>query len=206
MTKILIVDDHSLLRLGLIEAIESYGEMEVIADVSNGKEALEAYERSRPDVVIMDMRMPEASGAEVTRLLVDKDPEVRILILSVYEGEEDVWRAVEAGASGYLTKGADTPDLLDAIISVARGENYFPARIAQKIKRRRERHHLTSREIEALQLLVRGLSNKEISKMLNISEATVKLHLSNLFEKLGVADRTQAVVAAVQRGILHLDD
>ncbi len=206
MTKILIVDDHSLLRLGLIEAIESYGEMEVIADVSNGKEALEAFEKNRPDVIIMDMRMPEANGAEVTQLLVEKDPEARILILSVYEGEEDVWRAVEAGASGYLTKGADTPDLLEAITSVARGENYFPARIAQKIKRRRERHHLTNREIEALQLLVRGLSNKEISSELNISEATVKLHLSNLFEKLGVADRTQAVVAAVQRGILHLDD
>jgi len=206
MISILLVDDHSLLRLGLIEAIETDDNMKVVSDVSSGEEAIEEYIRLEPDVVIMDLRMPEASGAETTETLLKKYPKARVLILSVYEGEEDIWRAVQAGAKGYLTKGADAPALLDAIQSIANDEPYFPARIAQKIKLREKRTHLTKREIDVLEHLVLGMSNKEISSALSISGTTVKLHLSNVFEKLGVADRTQAAVAAVQRGILHLDD
>jgi len=192
MISILLVDDHSLLRLGLIEAIETDDNMKVVSDVSSGEEAIEEYIRLEPDVVIMDLRMPEASGAETTETLLKKYPKARVLILSVYEGEEDIWRAVQAGAKGYLTKGADAPALLDAIQSIANDEPYFPARIAQKIKLREKRTHLTKREIDVLEHLVLGMSNKEISSALSISGTTVKLHLSNVFEKLGVADRSSS--------------
>lgn len=203
---ILLVDDHILVRLGLIEVIETHGGMRVVADVSCGSEAIDSYEHHKPDVVVMDYRMPGESGAEVTRKLVDKHPSAKVLILSVYEGEEDLGRAVDAGAMGYLSKGVDTGDLLDAISSLAKGRPYFPARIIKKLQRRQTRGHLTEREMATLALLVQGMSNKEISEVLSISVATVKLHISNLLEKMGVSDRTQAAIAAVQRGLIHLDD
>ncbi|MEM9237314.1 MAG: response regulator transcription factor, partial [Verrucomicrobiota bacterium] len=156
--------------------------------------------------VVMDFRMPGESGADTTRRLIERHPDAKVLILSVYEGEEDVGRAVQAGARGYLSKGVDTADLLDAITSLAEDRPYFPARIAQKIRKRDERGRLTEREMTTLELLVQGMSNKEISQELSISVATVKLHISNILEKMEVSDRTQAAIAAVQRGVVHLDD
>ncbi|MEM1084954.1 MAG: response regulator transcription factor [Verrucomicrobiota bacterium] len=206
MIKVLLVDDHMLVRVGLIEVIETHGGMKVVADVANGEEALVAYESHRPDVVVMDFRMPGESGADTTRRLIERHPDAKVLILSVYEGEEDVGRAVQSGARGYLSKGVDTADLLDAITSLAEDRPYFPARIAQKIRKRDERGRLTEREMTTLELLVQGMSNKEISQELSISVATVKLHISNILEKMEVSDRTQAAIAAVQRGVVHLDD
>jgi len=206
MIKVLLVDDHVLARLGLTEAIEADGNMKVIAEAANGFEALQLYPRHRPDVVVMGARMPGQSGAETIRELRQEHPEARVLMLSVYEGEEDIWQAVSAGATGYLSKAVDTKDLAAAVSAVARGQSYFPARIAQKLERRRTRSDLTAQEMAVLECVVRGLSNKEISDQLGISLRTVKFHLTHVLAKLGVADRTQAAVAAVQRGIIHLDD
>lgn len=206
MIKVLLVDDHVLVRLGLLEAIETHQDMKVVGDVSSGDEMLASFQTLVPDVVVMDYRMPDKDGVQSTRELLALYPDTKVIILSVYEGEEDVWRAVKAGIKGYLSKGVDTSDLIEAISTVASGSTYFPSRIAQKIKKRQERGNLTPREITILQLLVEGSSNKEMSEQLSISLPTVKLHVSNMMQKLNVNDRTQAAIAAVQRGIIHLDD
>ncbi len=206
LIKVLLVDDHVLVRMGLTEAIEANPHMKVVGEASCAAELLSVYGEACPDVVVMDFRMPGGSGAEATAGLLKLHPQAKVLIMSVYEGEEDVWRAVSAGAMGYLSKGVDAADLVDAIAALAVGSRYFPARIAQKLETRKNRQALTKRESTVLEMLVQGLSNKEIAQDLSISLATVKLHVSNLFEKMGVEDRTQAAMAAVQRGVVHLDD
>lgn len=204
-TKIMVVDDNSLLRLGLTEAIGGEGDLVAVGEAENGLEALELYRKLQPDVVTMDYQMPGENGIEATRKIVAEFPDARILLLSVFEGEEDIWNAVQAGARGYLNKSGDIEEVLDAIREVAEGGNYFPAAIAQKLASRGERASLTARELEVLGLIVGGNSNKEIMAELDISEGTVKLHVSHILEKLGAADRTQAAIMAVKQGIVHLE-
>lgn len=204
--KVMVVDDNSLLRLGLTEAIAGEGDLEAIGEAENGIQALELYRKLQPDVVTMDYQMPGENGVESTRNIVAGFPGAKVILLSVFEGEEDIWNAVQAGARGYLNKSGEIEEVLDAIREVARGGSYFPAAIARKLANREERESLTARELEVLQLIVDGNSNKEIMAALNISEGTVKLHVSHVLEKLGAADRTQAAIMAVKQGIVHLDE
>jgi DNA-binding NarL/FixJ family response regulator len=203
--RVLIVDDHAMMRLGLSEAITGERDMTLVGEAANGPQGIELYEKLRPDVVTMDFQLPGPDGAESTARLRETFPEARVVLLSVFEGEEDIWRAVEAGAMGYVSKSAEIEEVLEAIRNIFAGDTYFPAAIAQKLAARRNRDTLTPRELEVLRLIVAGLSNKEIITALNMSEGTVKLHISNTLAKLHVADRTQAAIAAVQRGIVHLD-
>jgi len=203
--RVLIVDDHAMMRLGLVEAIAGERDLTLVGEAANGPQCLEQYRKHQPDVVTMDFRLPGADGAESTAHLRTEFPDARVVVLSVFEGEEDIWRAVEAGAMGYVSKSAEVEEVLEAIRSVVGGETYFPAPIATKLASRRMRDALTPREHQVLHHIVAGLSNKEIAATLHMSEATVKLHISNTLSKLHVADRTQAAIVAVQRGIIHLD-
>lgn len=202
--RVLIVDDHAMMRVGLAEAIAGERDMSVVAEAGNGTQAIELYRKHQPDVVTMDFQMPGPDGAESTVRLREAFPDARVVIFSVFEGEEDIWRAAQAGAMSYVSKAAEIEEVLDAIRRIFAGDTYFPAAIARKLAERRSRDTLTPREYEVLRHIVAGLSNKEIASALKMSEATVKLHISNTLAKLHVADRTQAAVAAVQRGIVHL--
>ncbi|MBK1834449.1 response regulator [Roseibacillus ishigakijimensis] len=204
--RILLVDDHIIVRIGTIEAIASEPTMEVVGELSGGENIVERYGDLRPDVVLMDYRLTGRDGVASTRDLLAAFPGARVLFLSVYDGEDDIGRALQAGAKGYLSKNAETEELLDAISTVARGECYLPTELRNKLQRQQQRRPLTEREHEVLVLLVEGLSNKEIGDRLSLSLATVKLHISNLLAKLDVEDRTQAAVTAVRRGLIHLDD
>ncbi len=202
---VLIVDDHAVMRLGLAEAIDGERDMMVIGEARNGTEAIDLYRQHRPDVVTMDFQLPGADGSEITRQLRTEFPDVRVVILSVFEGEEDIWRAVSSGALGYVLKSAEVEDVIEAIRHIFAGDTYFPAAISSKLSLRRSRESLTSRELRVLREIVGGRTNKEIAATLNMSEALVKLEISNTLTKLDVADRTQAAVVAVQRGIIHLE-
>lgn len=203
--KVLIVDDNALLRMGLRDTIEDEHDMIVVAEADNGLDAIEQFEKCKPDLVTMDYRMPVEDGISATRKIIDLYPDAKIIILSIYEGEEDIWNAWKAGVSGYLSKTDGADQIVDALRSVSRGETYFPASITRKLEARKEQKSLTDRELEVLQLIVDGCSNKEIMARLELSASTVRVHVSNMLEKLGVLDRTQAAVAAVKRGIVHLD-
>jgi DNA-binding NarL/FixJ family response regulator len=202
--RLLIVDDHFVVRIGLTSALNLEPDMQVVAEARNGREAVTLYQRHRPDVVVMDYQLPELNGAEATAAIREKSPDARIIVLSVYKGEEDVHRAVEAGASGYLPKSAEPRELVEAIRAIHNGGRYFPAAISAALSQRQARGKLSEREQEVLVMIVRGRSNKEIAAALGISENTVKVHTTKVFEKLEVADRLEAATAAIQRGIVHL--
>ena len=202
--RLLIVDDHFVVRIGLTSALNLEPDLQVIAEARNGKEAVALYQQHRPDVVVMDYQLPELNGAQATAAIRALDPDARIIILSVYKGEEDVHRAVEAGASGYLPKSAEPRELVEAIRAIRNGDRYFPAAISAALSQRQARATLSDREHEVLVMIVRGRSNKEIAAAMGISENTVKVHTTRVFEKLNVADRLEAATAAIQRGIVHL--
>jgi DNA-binding NarL/FixJ family response regulator len=202
--RLLIVDDHFVVRIGLTSALNLEPDLQVIAEARNGREAVALYQKHRPDVVLMDYQLPELNGAEATAAIRALDPHARIIILSVYKGEEDVHRAVEAGASGYLPKSAEPRELIEAIRAIRNGDRYFPAAISAALAQRQARAKLSDREHEVLVMIVKGRSNKEIAAAMGISENTVKVHTTRVFEKLNVADRLEAATAAIQRGIVHL--
>jgi DNA-binding NarL/FixJ family response regulator len=202
--RLLVVDDHFVVRIGLTSALNLEPALEVVAEARSGTEAVTAYAQHRPDVTVMDYQLPGLNGAEATAEIRKQFPDARILILSVYKGEEDVHRAVQAGTSGYLPKSSEPAELLAAIRTIHRGRRYFPAAIDAALAARAARTELSDREQEVLAAIVRGRSNREIARALGISENTVKVHTTRVFEKLGVADRLEAVTAAIQRGIVHL--
>lgn len=202
---VLIVDDNTLLRVGLRDTISDEKDMEVIGEASNGSEAVERYRQLRPEVVTMDYRMPNEDGMEASRRILEEFPDARIVFLSIYEGEEDIWNARQAGVLAYLSKTDASENIIEAIREVYAGNSYFPAAIARKLEERKEQATLTPRELEVLKLIVAGNSNKEIMTALDLSASTVRVHVSHVLEKLGALDRTQAVVAAVKKGIVHID-
>ena len=205
--KVMIVDDNALLRFGLIGAIDLEIEIESVGSAGNAEEALRLYRELQPDVVTMDYRMPGMDGVECTRQLLSEFPNAKIILYSVFESEEEVWKAVQAGVKGYLTKTASAvEDVMEAITEVARGGSFFPASIAQKLEARKNQQELTARELEVLRMLGEGQSNKEIMDHFDLSLSTVKHHITNIREKLGAADRTQAVVIAYRRGILKVEE
>ncbi len=203
--RLLVVDDHLIFRVGLIESIHTEPGFVVVAEAATGAQAIEQYRKHRPDVAIMDLRMPLGNGVETTTAIRKEFPEARIIILSSYEGDEDIYRAVQAGACGYLLKTVSQEELIETIRKAHRGESYLPEAVAARMGRRQARPDLSGRELETLQMLVKGKTNKEIGNALCIAEVTVKVHLRHLFQKLKVNDRTHAVAVAIQSGVVHLD-
>lgn len=179
-------------------------DMEVVAEACNGAQAVEVFRKVIPDVMLVDLVLPVLSGPEVTATVRQEFPEAKAIVLSTYDGDEDIYRAFQAGARGYLLKSMERETLVQAIRVVHSGQNYIPPLVAERLSRRMPRPQLSARELDVLERIVEGLSNKEIGSALDITEGTVKLHVHNLLEKLGVADRTQAATAALQRGIIHL--
>jgi DNA-binding NarL/FixJ family response regulator len=204
--RVLLVDDHPVVRVGLRGMLDMSDGLNVIGEAASGTEALTLTATLRPDVVLMDLRMPGIDGAEATERIVARFPGVRVLVLTTYDTDEDILRAVEAGAAGYLLKDTPLAQLVAAIHAAARGESVLAPPVAARLADRRRippAEQLTPREVEVLGLVARGLSNGEIGRVLFISEATVKTHLVRAFVKLGVSDRTAAVTAALSRGALH---
>ncbi len=202
---LMLVDDHFVVRMGLAASLGLEPDMKIVAECNSGEEAIAQFRRHRPDVVIMDNQLPGATGAEAAATIRQESPDARIIVLSVHDGEEDIYRAVQAGAVGYLHKAARRDEIVTAIRSVASGQTCFPPAIAAKLDARRQQANLSKRELEVLRMIVEGHSNKEIARELNLAQVTVKLHVGHVLEKLGVLDRTQAATTAIQRGIVHLE-
>lgn len=203
--RIMLVDDHQMVRLGLATVIELSGDMRVVAEAEDGPRAVEEFRRHRPDVVLMDLRMPGMSGIEATRAIRGEFPEVRVMMLTTYDFDEDIHRALEAGACGYVLKDARRHEVLAAIRRVHAGERYLPTAVATRLAERAGDDELTAREIEVLELIAKGLSDKEIAATLAFTLHTAKAHVKSILRKLGVSARTEAATLALQRGILHLD-
>ena len=200
----MLVEDHILMRMGLISATRVEPDMIVVAEVDDGRKAVEGFRRHKPDVVLVDLRLPGMDGIQVTKVLREEAPDVRIVILSSYGGGDDVTRAIQAGASGYVLKNMPLQQVLEAVRVVHLGGQYIPREIASRMSQRIH-SEMSPREIEVLRLIAQGRSNKEIASELGIVEGTVKAHLTNIFGKLGAADRTQAITIAMKRQILQLD-
>lgn len=202
---VLLVEDQYFARLALHSVIDARADMRIVAETPNGLEALALYRTHRPDLVIMDLRLPGLSGFDAIHAIRNENPEARILVLSNYEGVADVQRALELGALGYLTKDADADLLLQAIVHVHRGRRFLPPSVAKLFEENPDLDPLTVREAQIVALIAEGLSNKEIGARLGIAEKTVRVHMTHILDKLGATDRTQLLIIAVQRGIIHLD-
>ena len=203
--RILIVDDHPVVRTGLAGMLGAEDDLEVVGEAGDGEEAVAFAHRLRPDVVLMDLRMPRVDGAEATARIIASDPDIKVLVLTTYDTDSDIVRAVEAGATGYLLKDTPRVELAAAVRAAARGETVLAPPVAARLVGRLRapaKEQLTPREAEVLAAVARGLSNAEVGKVLFIGEATVKTHLLRIFAKLGVDDRTAAVTRAYERGIL----
>ncbi|MDQ0681860.1 DNA-binding NarL/FixJ family response regulator [Streptomyces achromogenes] len=203
--RILIVDDHPVVRFGLRGMLEAYDDLRVVGEAGSGDEAIVLAATTRPDVVLMDLRMPGTDGASATARIRQEHPGVRVLVLTTYEGDADILPAIEAGATGYLLKDTPIGSLTDAIRAAARGETVLAPPVAARLVTHLQApagEQLTPREVQVLGLVARGLSNSEIGRQLYIGEATVKTHLLRTFVKLGVNDRTAAVTVALSRGVL----
>jgi DNA-binding NarL/FixJ family response regulator len=203
-TRILVVDDHPLMRLGVAAIIDAQSDMRVIAQAGSGEEAVQLFRKHRPDITMMDLRLPGMSGLEALRAIRQEDPRAKCLVLTTYEGDEDIHQALAAGALGYIIKGMSHETLVDALRRVRSGSLFLPPPVMRSLADRTPNLDLSPRERQVLSLMVRGESNKEIGNELGITEATVKCHVSVILQRLGVNDRTQAVIAALQRGLEHL--
>ncbi|MBK1878333.1 response regulator [Pelagicoccus mobilis] len=204
--KVMLVDDHPSMLAGMKSVIDNQHDMQVVTTASNGEEAIQQYERERPDITLMDLRMPgNVSGVEAIMTICKSHPEANILVFSTYDADEDIHLAMQSGAKSYLLKDMSIPEICSAIRKINEGEESIPETVATRLDEHSHRQTLTEREREVLEALLKGHSNKEIASTLYISIDTVKTHLKTLFHKLEVRDRTEAVVTAIRRGILHLD-
>lgn len=201
----MLVDDHPAFRKGMAALLESETDLRVVAEAGNGQDAVTLYHQHRPDVVLMDLRLPGMSGVEATIAIRKNFPGAHIIVLTTFDADEDIYRAIQSGAQSYLLK--DTPDdeMAATIRAVHAGESRLSPKLAARLTARQQRPELSAREMDVLQLLVKGRSNKEIGATLFICEDTVKAHFRTLFVKLGVQDRTEAAISAIRRGIVHLD-
>jgi two-component system NarL family response regulator len=202
---VLIVDDHALLRTGVANIINHEPDLHVIAEAANGLEAVAAFERLRPDVTLLDLRMPVMEGVEAVRRIREIDPLARVVVLTTYDADEDIARALKAGAKAYILKDIAADALVACIRDVLAGKTYLAPAAAAKLAERVTRVQLTPRELATLRSMAEGKSNKEVATELGISERTVKTHLGHLFEKLGVTSRTEALKVASHRGLVRLD-
>jgi DNA-binding NarL/FixJ family response regulator len=203
--RVLCVDDHPLVRKGIASILANESDMQLVGEAGNGREAIEMFRQFHPDVILMDLRMPEMTGIEAARVIRQEDPEARIIALTSYDGDQDIYRALEAGVRGYLLKEMVHTDVLRAIRTVYAGKRLMPQEVAERLSEYFPQVALTPREVEVLGLVARGLANKEIAGKLGTASGTVKMHIQNILAKLGASDRTHAVTIAIERGILHLD-
>ena len=203
--RILIVEDHSIVRQGLVALLKTVPDFLVVAEASDGGPAVNLFRTHQPDVTLMDLRLQKMNGVDAILRIRHEFPDARIIVLTTFDGDEDIYRALQAGARGYLLKGMQGEELMEAIRAVHAGKSRIPGPVAERLAERFSGSALTERETDVLKEIVHGNSNKEIASVLNISEATVKTHINNLLSKLGVSDRTQAATKAIQRGIVHLD-
>jgi DNA-binding NarL/FixJ family response regulator len=203
--RILVVDDHFMVRMGLSSSLNAEQDMEVIAEAGNGEDALKAYRQHHPTLVLMDVRLPGMSGPDAVAAITREFPDACVLMLSTHSGEEEVFRSLQSGARGYILKSALREELLRAIRDVRDGKGYVDPAVAPRLAERMAHRSLTSRELEVLKMVARGLGNKEVGAALKIAEVTVKLHVSHVLEKLGAKDRTEAATVALKRGIISLD-
>jgi two-component system, NarL family, response regulator len=202
--RVLIVDDHSIIRQGLATIINRDPEMTVIAQAEDGQQAIDRFREYQPDVTLMDLRMPQMGGVEAITAICAEFKAARIVVLTTYDGDENIYRGLHAGAKGYLLKDAKPKELLSAIRTIHRGQQYIPPEVGAKLVQRMSNPELSERELDVLRLMAQGMSNLEISTTLSIGESTVKSHVNRILSKLGVNDRTQAVIIAVKRGIVNL--
>jgi two-component system NarL family response regulator len=203
--RVLVVEDHHVVRAGLVALLNVAGGIEVVGEAADGVEAIAQFRKHQPDVTLMDLRLPRLSGVEVIQRVRMEVPGARVIVLTTYDGDEDIYRALQAGARAYLLKGMTTEELIATIRAVHVGKSHIPPVIAEKLAERMGAEDLTEREQDVLEQIVLGKSNKEIAVELEISEATVKTHINSLLGKLGVSDRTQAATAAIQRGIVPIE-
>ncbi|SPE28514.1 DNA-binding response regulator in two-component regulatory system with NarX (or NarQ) [Candidatus Sulfopaludibacter sp. SbA3] len=202
--RILVAEDHLVARVGVSTIVNMQPDMTIVAEASNGLQAVELYRKHLPDVTLLDLRMPGMGGVEAAQAIRAEFPNARMIALTTYGGDEDIRRALNAGVQAYLTKDVLHDELLKAIRAVHAGQTYLPAAVAAALAAQLPRPDLSAREVQVLELIVRGLANKQIAYALSIAEHTVKNHVKNILSKLGVQDRTQAATAAIQRGIIHL--
>lgn len=200
--RILVVDDHAVVREGLVALLQRQSDLQVVAEAADGASAIRLYRQHQPDMVVLDLRLPDLDGAEVTAAIRAEFPQARLLVLSSFDGDEDIYRALKAGARAYVLKDSSREELLAAVRSVAAGQRRISGPVAERLAERVEGSELTTRELAVLRQIVSGRSNKQIATVLAISEGTVKTHVKSILAKLDVADRTEAAVAALRRGIV----
>lgn len=204
LIRILIVDDHPIMRIGIAAIIQAQTQMTVVGQAGTAAEALRLFDESHPDITLMDLRLPDQNGVAAIRQIRQKSSEAKIIVLTTYEGDEDIHQALQAGAMGYLIKGMPHEALVSALLRVYNGNRFLPPPVTHALASRGPDSELSAREREVLALMVAGRSNKEIAEALSIKEATVKSHVSVILARLDVTDRTQAVVEALKRGLEHL--
>ncbi len=202
--RVLIADDHPIVRNGMMLLIKYEPGIETVAEASNGLEAVQLFRQHQPDVTLMDLRMPELSGVQAISTIRDEFPHAVIIVLTTYDGDEEIYQGLQAGAKGYLLKDAPLDQVLEAIRIVHAGQNYIPPEVGAKLVERMSRPQLSDRERDVLALMVKGKANQDIANTLYISEGTVKFHISSILRKLQVSDRTQAVLIALKRGMTRL--
>jgi DNA-binding NarL/FixJ family response regulator len=202
--RILVADDHYIVRIGLVALVNTEPDMEVVAEAADGAQACELFAKWSPDITLMDLQMPVKNGIQATFEIRSKFASARILMLTAYDGDEDIYKALQAGAQGYVLKSSPGEKLIPALRAVAAGQRWIPKEVSNRLAVRNSFEDLTPREMEVLNQLAKGLANKEIADVLDITEYTAKDHLKSILGKLRVADRTEAVTAAIQRGIIHL--
>lgn len=202
---LMIVDDHALVRIGLKTSLEMEADFRVVGEASTGEQALVSYESLRPDVTLLDLRLPGINAIETTARLCKDHPEAKVIVISTFQGGEDIYRALQAGAKTYLPKSIQREEMVAAIRAVAKGAGYLPGVVASRLTERLKRPNLTARELEVLKLLVNGETNKEIAAALSLAEVTAKLHVGNILEKLGARDRTEAARMAIESGLIWLE-
>jgi DNA-binding NarL/FixJ family response regulator len=204
MTRVLCVDDHPLVRKGIAAILANEPNMTLVGEADNGRDAIERYRELSPDVVLMDLRMREVDGIDATRAILAEFPDARIIALTSYDGDQDIYRALDAGVRGYLLKESAHTDVVKAIATVHAGRRLMSPDVAERLSEYFPQVALTGRETEVLELVAQGLGNKEIAGRLGTASGTVKMHVQNVLEKLGASDRTHAVTIAIRRGILRL--
>ncbi len=200
--RLMLIEDHQMVRQGLVALLSGSDSLEVVASVGDGLEGIEKYRALLPDVTLVDLQLPKLGGVETIRRIRSEFPEARFIVLTTFDGEEDIYRALQAGARAYLLKGMPLDELLTTIHAVHKGKLHIPPAVAEKLAQRVSGQELTARELSVLERIVAGRANKDIAADLFISEATVKTHINNLLGKLGVADRTHAATVAIQRGLV----
>lgn len=203
--RILVAEDHEIVRDGICTIINQQPDITVVAEAVNGEQAVQLYREHQPDVVLMDLRMPTMEGVEAIEQIISEFSEAKIIILTTYDTDEDIYQGLQAGAKGYLLKDTTSEELTNAIRTVYQGKKYVPQQIAIKLTERITNSDLTNREMEVLRLLTKGRNNQEIGSILKITEGTVKFHVKNILSKLDASDRTQAVITALRRGLTRLE-